>query len=185
MEKNKSLFIGMIILLAGWFCVGVSLGQTVEVVNDGFAINLKSLSGMGCTTAVKGRFAEMSPSVYANFGVENYVNGNLTVKMYQYFQVTNSLSSSHYTWVDSFQNCKKLGEGWRLPTVRELIMIWVLHPQLVKLGSGTVFPGEYWSITEGSGGSSGCVALSVNFSDGTVRALTKTGSCYYRCIREL
>ena len=91
-------------------------------------------------------------------------------------------------WAAAWKACVSYnGEGggvgsWRLPTQRELLMIWILHPQLIGKDSFTAFnDNTFWSATEGNT----TFAWSVSFSNGYVYNGSKTTSYYVRCIRDL
>ena len=116
------------------------------------------------------------------------------------------------TWSDAMSYCDNLTEegysDWRLPSQRELMMIWLLGgssnvtsgdkndtgvgsaskpvntPYLYQQSGFTAFSADfYWSATEASTGSSG--AWRVYFGSGYASFNgTKTYSDYVRCVRD-
>ena len=72
---------------------------------------------------------------------------------------------------------------WRLPTQRELQLIWIMHEGLKKSGDFTSFySGYYWSATEGTTTNS---AWAVYFNNGVTNSTNKTNTYYVRCVRDL
>ena len=115
------------------------------------------------------------------------------------------------TWSDAMSYCDNLTEegysDWRLPSQRELMMIWLLGgssnvtsgdkndtgvgsaskpvntPYLYQQSGFAAFSaGNYWSDTEYSSNSS--LAWYVLFSNGYTNASSKTNSYYVRCVRD-
>lgn len=89
-------------------------------------------------------------------------------------------------WHEGFTICNSFGDGkWRLPTQRELMLIWVLKDQLNKVSGFTYMLSAYWSATAYRGDD----AYQVNFGNdggaGTVTIYSKLFSESLRCIREL
>ncbi|WP_455638331.1 Lcl C-terminal domain-containing protein [Parabacteroides sp.] len=115
-------------------------------------------------------------------------NGTWNAKMSGKFQVMSTDLVKSY-WATAYRLCKEYnGEGggagqWRLPTQRELYMIWVLHPQLIGKGGFVEFTtARYWSATEMDTSN----AWIVNFHSGSMYTISK-GSTQevVRCIRDL
>ena len=98
-------------------------------------------------------------------------------------------TGSPMPWTDGDTRCRGLnyngGGGWRLPTQREMIMIWIFRDALVNLGSTpfTVTGSGYWTATEFGVGN----ALTVNFDNGGCGLSNYPNpiSFYIRCVREL
>lgn len=133
-------------------------------------------------------------------------------RMSRKFRVQKS-NPGQKTWSDAMSYCDNLTEegysDWRLPSQRELMMIWLLGgssnvtsgdkndtgvgsaskpvntPYLYQQSGFTAFSaGNYcWSATESSSNSS--YAWSVTFSAGySGNNRRKTNSCYVRCVRD-
>ena len=75
-------------------------------------------------------------------------------------------------WEDAKQWCEEQGEGWRLPTIIELLEAY--HGGIN--GFGTSY---YWSATENSTAS----AVGVNFSNGGTCNVSKSRFLSVRCVR--
>lgn len=72
---------------------------------------------------------------------------------------------------------------WRLPTQRELMLIWVLHAKLRLLSGFNSFTSyDYWSATESSAFNSWYVYFTNGY---TYNVTTKTYSSRVRCVRDL
>lgn len=108
------------------------------------------------------------------------------------------LSSSNAAtqpWVDAFNYCKNLnyeGNGWRLPTQRELMLIYMFRPAFDKLieilGVYTKSPfadAHYWSATEYRNVDGN--AWFVDFTNGLTNSADKTYPTEkrMRCVREV
>lgn len=131
-------------------------------------------------------------------------------RMSRKFRVQKS-NPGQKTWSDAMSYCDNLTEegysDWRLPSQRELMMIWLLGgssnvtsgdkndtgvgsaskpvntPYLYQQSGFPAFSaGYYWSATEGSSDSGN--AWYVNFSNGGTNNNGKTSSGYVRCVRD-
>ena len=73
---------------------------------------------------------------------------------------------------------------WRLPTQRELMLIWIMHEGLKKsdpTGFTSFTSTNYWSATENNTN----IAWGVNFINGSTINTSKTSDSYVRCVRDL
>lgn len=131
-------------------------------------------------------------------------------RMSRKFRVQKS-NPGQKTWSDAMSYCDNLTEegysDWRLPSQRELMMIWLLGgssnvtsgdknntgvgsaskpvntPYLYQQSGFTAFSaGYYWSASETSSNSSR--AWNVYFSNGNAGNTSKTTSYYVRCVRD-
>ncbi len=91
------------------------------------------------------------------------------------------------TWADAGTACGNLslaGTGWHLPTNFELMSI-VHYGTYTPAINNTYFPAtissSYWSSTTYALGTT--LAWYVNFGDGDVSGIGKTGTNYVRCVR--
>lgn len=113
--------------------------------------------------------------------------GSWNAKMSPKFQVAcTNLAAA--TWASAYDGCKKYAyEGgttgqWRLPTLRELTMIWVLYPQLWGKGGFTgITSSRLWTCTE----TDTTGAMMVGFGYGDTYAIPKTDKCIARCVRDI
>lgn len=86
------------------------------------------------------------------------------------------------SWATAFNNCRNLGEGWRLPTQRELILMNVFKDALEE--AGAEITNAHWSATEVDGQNSWGVFFQTVAS--TVAVYAKTvPSVRARCVREV
>ncbi|WP_455640432.1 Lcl C-terminal domain-containing protein [Parabacteroides sp.] len=190
-------------LLLVLFSVDLS-AQTATTVNGYPVIDLSAFHSWGAvlsSTEAAARRTEMNdqtPYSGAYMDVGNHISnqrGTWNAKMSGKFQVMrNDLTEEPINWTTAYNRCKNYdGEGggvgqWRLPTQRELSMMWILHPQLI--GKGDITPLYFnlfnsyghWSATE-------CTALTawqVYFGDGSMTNVDKASSkCRVRCVRDL
>lgn len=131
-------------------------------------------------------------------------------RMSRKFRVQKS-NPGQKTWSDAVSYCDNLTEegysDWRLPSQRELMLIWVLGgssnvtsgdsndtgvgsaskpvntPYIYQQSGFPAFSADaYWSATEYSGYSTS--AWAVRFSDGRTINNSKTDSYYVRCVRD-
>ena len=185
-------------LLLVLFSVDLS-AQTATTVNGYPVIDLSALNPLGAVLSSaeastrRTQMNQQTPSNTAYLGVGSSVsghNGTWNAKMSIKFQVMRANHTVGTTdWTTAYNQCKSYnGEGggagqWRLPTQRELSMIWILHPQLIGKGGFTAFnAGNYWSATE----SNATNAWIVYFYNGIVyNYFNKTNSYYVRCVRDL
>lgn len=133
-------------------------------------------------------------------------------RMSRKFRVQKAQSQgSKVAWSDAVSYCDNLTEegysDWRLPSQRELMMIWLLGgssnvtsgdkndtgvgsaskpvntPYIYQQSGFTAFSADhYWSATETSTGSS--YAWYVSFSYGDTTNYNKTHSSFVRCVRD-
>lgn len=183
---------------------GVAIGVSAQKVITNHAsasgypvIDVSELAPLGCVltqaeaVARRGVINAQNPVADAWLGVGSGVsgeNGTWNAKMSPQFQVMRADLNSTQPWVAAYTACKGYsGEGgtagqWRLPTQRELMMIWVLHPQLLNKGSFTAFAASnYWSCTERNTSR----AWSVDFYGGYTVTNYKTYNSRVRCVRDL
>lgn len=163
-------------------------------------IDLTELSPLHClltSTEVADRrrqINEQNPSNTAFLGVGSGVssiNGTWNTKMSPQYQVMRADHAVGMTdWASAYNACKQYsGEGgaageWRLPTYREELVLFALHPQLHGKGSFTAFNAYYyWSCTEEA--SDDTYAWHLIFSSGDTHSAPKTSGWRVRCIRDL
>lgn len=174
----------------------------VTVENGGVVVVLRdSKGGIDEASLFSSRVTETKT------GNENSADNRMSRK----FRVQKS-DPGKKTWSDAVSYCDNLTEegysDWRLPSQRELMMIWLLGgssnvtsgdkndtgvgnvsvpvntPYIYQQSGFTAFSAYYyWSATETSTGSS--YAWSAYFSSGnTFYYYSKTNSYYVRCVRD-
>lgn len=95
------------------------------------------------------------------------------------FEVATSDASTSATWITAVTACPS---GWRLPTVRELRLIYALRNELTAAAQPS--SGFYWSATEYSSDSNR--AWYVSFTFGATDNLgSKSNNRRVRCVRDL
>lgn len=168
--------------------------QVVSTATGYPVIDLSALEPLGAllsSSEAAARRTEMNaqtPTNDVSLPVGGDENGVWNAKMSIKYQVMRTDRSTGTDRANAWALCKSYnGEGggagqWRLPTQRELEMIWILHPQLINKASFTAFSANYyWAATEYTGTS----GWAVRFSDGYTNSNTKTSSTYVRCVRDL
>lgn len=173
--------------------------QTVETVGGYPVINLEELRPLGAVltfSEADDRRKEINAQKPSNsdllkVGVSvSGPTGKWNNKVSPKFQVMQNDISPQQDWANTWIACSQYsGEGglqageWRLPTVGELQMIWVLHPQLIGINGFTPFSAvAYYSATENSASDE----WRVNFSTGLTNSPSyKNRAAPARCVRDL
>ena len=87
---------------------------------------------------------------------------------------------SNMKWKKAINACKKLGDGWRLPTMKELEEIYKYKDEIG--GFETSENGHYWSSTE----KSDITAWTFYMVTGNApNIVNKEEKCYVRAVRNL
>ena len=94
------------------------------------------------------------------------------------FEVATSDASTSATWITAVTACPS---GWRLPTIRELRLIYALRSELTSANLPS--SNDYWSATEYSSGSND--AWLMLFTDGSTSNGNKSSNSRVRCVRDL
>lgn len=98
--------------------------------------------------------------------------------LYKRFAVNKNKNSAKLSWSDAFTACNS---GWRLPTQRELMLIWILSPELgKKIGPDDDKSLYYWSATGDN-----FTSWVIFFSSGTTLVRAGKITSDVRCIKEL
>jgi hypothetical protein len=93
-------------------------------------------------------------------------------------QVGENDFSNEMNWDQAMEACNVLGNGWRLPDVEELL---VIYEELHTQGKGNLKDGCYWSSSQ----SNMFGALEVSFGDGKVNTINKCYTKHIRAVRSL
>jgi len=91
------------------------------------------------------------------------------------------------TWDDAMSYAESLGNGWRIPTIKELITLvdyGLINNVTVKHVPFQNIPSGYWSSTSLASSSDYAYAWCVYFGDGYVDYGNKSDSYYVRCVRD-
>lgn len=190
MYRINNLSISLLLLILSFSSISA---QEVIITENGYpVIDLSALDPLGAvlsSLAASERrtlMNNMEPSKtdYLEVG-SSECNGIWNARMSTKYQVMQADLGSKTDWVSAWNACSSYNKEdgsvgqWRLPTQRELQMIWILHPLLIAEGKFNA--NRYWSATEGSE----TAAWFVTFSDGLVGTLSKENLYYVRCVRDL
>lgn len=128
----------------------------------------------------------MDPGVYTDVKKGNdpdYLKtAEANAKIYHKFTFTANNDTAGKGWTKAFEHCGNLGSGWRVPTFRELMLMWVLTPEL---GDMRLYLTDYLSATELVDNVNEYWVIAGN--DGASYHPVKTGPYLgvLRCIKEL
>ena len=138
---------------------------------------------VGAVTTTQG--AKVITPNASSLGANNDHNGSINATLYYKLEIAPSDYSAGSDWVTAYNGCKGATingtTGWRLPTQRELMLIWVFKAAIEDLGGSTFGVSNYWSATEYNT----TYSWGVNFSLGTTDLGTKDTNRAVRCTREL
>jgi hypothetical protein len=188
------------ILFAGLLIPAGLQAQEVYIENGKVILDLTEAAGMpaGAITDIpKSWVGEPAVTSINDINNTSLINNrhseSINATVFQKLEIAPS-DLKPMTWVNAFNACKSKGEGWRLPTQRELLLICifkkVLENDVLKgVAGGTAFNGNgsvhefyYWCATE----SNGWNAWIVDFKDDISTAGHKAqGSYAARCVREI
>lgn len=114
----------------------------------------------------------------------NSDTGTINATVFYKLEIDAENISNEATWVNAYNACKgkgtnENGEIWRLPTQKELMLMYIFSTAINDLGGS--ISGDCWSATEASNDKS----RYVNFSTGLVYGKGKTYGLGVRCVREI
>ena len=137
----------------------------------------------GAVTTTKG-VKVITPNA-SSLGANNDHNGSINATLYYKLEIAPSDYSAGSDWVTAYNGCKGATingtTGWRLPTQRELMLIYLFKDYIGELGSA-FGASNYWSATEGSAPASWYVGFSLGNACNYAKANT---SLRARCTRDL
>jgi len=172
----------MLLVLIGILSTTVSYAQKVTWSANGAIIDASAIPH---TKVKKARSTDGTNSTMGSNTVANIGSAISDEKVYYKLEVHNKDVRSD--WLSAVNMCKYLsvdGGGWRLPTLRELILMWVLKPELEKTGNFSFSASYYWCATEPSTYPEN--SWYVNFSSGRTSSYYKVdNSSRARCVRDL
>jgi len=196
---KKTLFI----VLIAWLISPVgSIAQKVYMDN-GIILDLTIEAGMPAEAVnntmkyVNGSYSAVNNTSYL---VDQSYSDAQNMKLYRKLEIapenlnsSGALSGSgdsNIRWNSAFTFCKSLsynGTGWRLPTQRELQLIYIFRLAIDTLsGFNSYGLGVFWSATESDASN----VYRVNFGSSSNHAVTTTGgknsnNGRVRCVREI
>jgi len=188
-----------ILLIVGLMIPTRLMSQKVYEENNKVIFDLTEYAGMppGAITAIKkytGNYTSNNNLFLVDKAFADSENGKVFQKLEIAPHDMNGGilgTGSTMQWNAAFNNCKGLlydSGGWRLPTQRELMLMYIFKPALEDIlaeVSGSAFSiNYYWSATEENSD----FAFSVNFNAGTMSNINrsvKTSNNIVRCVREV
>lgn len=189
------------VMFAGLLAPAGLMAQKTYIDGTSVILDLSESAGMpaGAVTTA-GKYSSFTPSATV-LGTDNDANGSINATVYYKLEVaphdltgdgTIGSAGGAFTWVNAFNYCKNVNynstTGWRLPTQRELQIMYIFMPALNNLFGdsavgGTAFSSAtYWSSTEHSNAT---YSWYVFFSTGATNTYVKTNSYRVRCVREI
>lgn len=173
----------ILVVFVGILSTTMSYAQKVTQSADGAIIDA---SGMLNTTTTRKATGTDGTSYTSGSNTDGNIGSAVSnEKVYYKFEVYKSDNSTGSDWLSAVNLCKDLtvdGGGWRLPTQRELMLIWVLKPELAKITGFISFNAySYWNSTERDG----YQGWYVNFNNGYTIENQKYNSYRVRCVRDL
>lgn len=106
--------------------------QYVEKVGASIFIDVENMpSGSWTTLSLNDSYSE------------NHIINNLRKR----FEVANSNETATMTWANAKAICNAKGAGWRLPTQKELQLMWILNDLIKAVGGNQLINTVYWSNT--------------------------------------
>lgn len=176
------------IVVAIVVCVVASLpavyAQKVVVVDGAkVIIDCAGMPAGAVTATPKARATTGTNSTAAGTGLTDIASAASNAQLYRRFEVSKVDNGTGMMWQEAIALCNGLtqdGTGWRLPTQRELILLWILKPALQKTGLTTLNGSYYWSATENMN----IISYSIDLDIGSMGNM-KTAPYSVRCIREL
>lgn len=169
----------MLLVLVGILSTTVSYAQKVTRSANGAIIDASAIPH---TTVKKARSTDATDASLGSNTAANIGSKVSNEKVYVKFEVYKSNNSGR--WLHMVNQCKNStvdGGGWRMPTYRELRLMWVLKPELEKIEGFVSFSDSYWSATEFNADRS----YVVSFTSGHVTLGDRYANYVTRCIRDL
>ena len=166
----------------------ISLQPAVVVNGDYVVIDSRNMPVETTTATPKKRSTDGNNTTQGQNTIDNLSSTVNNEKIYHYFAVSKVENSTGSDWAGAYTICKNYNSGdgidkWRLPTHRELLLIWILRDKLIATGVNSFGTDGHWSATEYSSQNSGYV----NFFNGHTGSASppKTGNLQVRCVRDL
>lgn len=182
--KSNYLFISIITYTLCICGMQKAVAQKVYKENNKIILDCGPGSGFpqgAVETETGKKFIEPKANVLAETNAEN---GVINATVFYKLEIAATDISSNTTWVNAYKACKGKGtdangEIWRLPTQKELILMYIFSTAINDLNGS--MNNDYWSGTETNAESS----RYVDFSTGLVYGKNKAESMKARCVREI
>lgn len=165
--------------------------QKVKVENGKAIIDASGLPNTNMVKKARTTNATNSTTVPVD-DINDLASKKSNETLYQKFEVSKTDNSTSINWMDGVNTaCSGTingTTGWRLPTQRELQLIWILHSRLKALDPSIFTPlslNYYWSATLVEGNRYYSYYLRTINNLFMSSSNPKTNNYYVRCIREL
>jgi hypothetical protein len=181
------------VLFAGLLVsAGLQAQKVYKDASNRVILDLTKEAGMpegAITNEPKSWAGRGTPINIGNTLTGNLETGDINEKVFEKLEIAPSNLGLMF-WAEAFTGCIELvsnGGGWRLPTQRELILIWIFKDALNDIFSdGDInrppFANGYWSATEANN----LDAWSMIFEYGSVIiSYPKSDERAVRCVREV
>jgi hypothetical protein len=177
-----------IILFAGLLVSAGLQAQEMYIEGGKVILDMTVATGMPADAITNAAKTWGTPSNTTGPLTNNTETGTINEKVFQKLEI--ALTDLGTTdWVAALNGCRAPsynGGGWRLPTQRELMMIWIFSDALkdvLPAVGGTFLSSAdyYWSATERSD----LVAWVVDFAGYTTVNSSKKNLYRVRCVREI
>ena len=160
-------------------CLTVAAGYAQEVVKE----NGKIIIDASAIRHTKVKKARATDGTNARLGTDDETNiGSAASDEQVYYRFELSAARFSATWINAVNRCRNLaddGGGWRLPTLKEAILIYILWPELQQAGLTGAAP-------EAGGGGNSYPYVRYNDTGAIVLdAKNVSTDRYFRCIRDL
>ena len=157
-------------------CLTVATGYAQEVVKE----NGKIIIDASAIRHTKVKKARATDGTNARLGTDDETNiGSAASDEQVYYRFELSVARFSATWINAVNRCRNLaddGGGWRLPTLKEAILIYILWPELQQAGLTGVAGGGGNSYPYVRYNDTGAIVLD---------AKNVSTDRYFRCIRDL
>lgn len=156
-------------------CLTVATGYAQEVVKE----NGKIIIDASAIRHTKVKKARATDGTNARLGTDDETNiGSAASDEQVYYRFELSAARFSATWINAVNRC-----SWRLPTLKEAILIYILWPELQQAGLTGVAGG---TATEAGGGGNSYPYVRYNDTGAIVLdAKNVSTDRYFRCIRDL
>ena len=164
-------------------CLTVATGYAQEVVKE----NGKIIIDASAIRHTKVKKARATDGTNARLGTDDETNiGSAASDEQVYYRFELSAARFSATWINAVNKCRNLaddGGGWRLPTLKEAILIYILWPELQQAGLTGVAGG---TATEAGGGGNSYPYVRYDEAGAIIMdAKNVSEDKYFRCIRDL
>ena len=154
-----------------------------KVVVDGAGRVIVDASAIPHTTVPKARRTDATASSAGTNTLGNLSSKVSDEKVFQKFEVRKYDSTHELSWSNALTYCHDLledGGGWRLPTGRELSLMYLLRYELLR-DANFILNNSHWSATEYDWK----FAYALSNISHSGHFLKDSHSAYARCIRDI